>query len=775
MSMDGESHRHSRSPRGELVSRLTNTDNASSNVTNEKKTCPDDSPSDTSSNTHKENGGGAWKPSNTACRRTATRAIHSGHRHAAKDKTNTKSERCRTARTLAMRWLSVLMQKPSGDAVLQAYQGQRVEQQRHGHHAHPPPPPQQRQHQDKEFTEKGKGEESAHLAPSVADAARKGAAVLNGSTHHGSNASQGRPLPSPSTFEPVPEEEDSIPRILCSLREIALTGASLGGFSSHEDCAASRDATSSLLDTGCDSADAGTGNIKGKNGRSSPSATERQWEEIRMHFDTVRRLVQNRDELASVLDTALGNGWCLDSEAVPNNLEPLSSVEVTLPPSQSTSSGRARPWTSLYAEEMSTQPKLQKQQEGQQNRQHQERHQQQQPDTGAGRGGSTLNHNAAPFESRLHSVTSSPSVSAAPYYFSGGSAAPVFEAPAKSSPAASPYFPSTPLLAPNNNGGSVAVEPERATTSPAATTEQKSTTPPAMSSSSSSPAVPFKLESREEMLRRRTAAAAAAHYSNTTSSTYYGSRSRTSWSCPVSPLLSFMNPAVGHSQCPFDYLLVLDFEATCEETAPPSYLHEIIEFPVVVVDVKLQRVVAEFHRFVKPKVQPQLSDFCRCLTGIRQEDIDSAAPLDDVIRQFERWYAQTIPPGSRIVFVTDGPNDLREFMYQHSVSRQGIRFPSMFYQWIDVKRLFAHFFQCQQGKIKAMLDVLHCPFEGRLHSGIDDARNIARIVIRMLQVGCSFCEIPLSRLPYAVSTSTPTMTTPSAKLPSNLDGVVPSE
>jgi hypothetical protein len=35
----------------------------------------------------------------------------------------------------------------------------------------------------------------------------------------------------------------------------------------------------------------------------------------------------------------------------------------------------------------------------------------------------------------------------------------------------------------------------------------------------------------------------------------------------------------------FDYLVVVDFEATCEEKNTVDYPHEIIEFPAVLIDV----------------------------------------------------------------------------------------------------------------------------------------------------------------------------------------------
>ena len=41
-----------------------------------------------------------------------------------------------------------------------------------------------------------------------------------------------------------------------------------------------------------------------------------------------------------------------------------------------------------------------------------------------------------------------------------------------------------------------------------------------------------------------------------------------------------------------DYLCVLDFEATCEEPNPPDYVHEIIEFPVILLNLKTLKVVS---------------------------------------------------------------------------------------------------------------------------------------------------------------------------------------
>lgn len=46
-----------------------------------------------------------------------------------------------------------------------------------------------------------------------------------------------------------------------------------------------------------------------------------------------------------------------------------------------------------------------------------------------------------------------------------------------------------------------------------------------------------------------------------------------------------------HTTQNYDYLCVIDFEATCEQPNPADYLHEIIEFPIVLVNTKDRHVV----------------------------------------------------------------------------------------------------------------------------------------------------------------------------------------
>jgi 3'-5' exoribonuclease 1 len=49
----------------------------------------------------------------------------------------------------------------------------------------------------------------------------------------------------------------------------------------------------------------------------------------------------------------------------------------------------------------------------------------------------------------------------------------------------------------------------------------------------------------------------------------------------------------------FEYIAVVDFEATCDERQGNNYKHEIIEFPIVLINVQEQTIVNDFNQLVE--------------------------------------------------------------------------------------------------------------------------------------------------------------------------------
>lgn len=87
----------------------------------------------------------------------------------------------------------------------------------------------------------------------------------------------------------------------------------------------------------------------------------------------------------------------------------------------------------------------------------------------------------------------------------------------------------------------------------------------------------------------------------------------------------------------FDYLLILDFEAQCEDEQKLE-IQEIIEFPVVPIHIKEKQPVENvFHHYVKPEKMPLLTEFCKNLTGIKQEWVDGGVGLEKTIEKLDTF------------------------------------------------------------------------------------------------------------------------------------------
>ena len=64
-----------------------------------------------------------------------------------------------------------------------------------------------------------------------------------------------------------------------------------------------------------------------------------------------------------------------------------------------------------------------------------------------------------------------------------------------------------------------------------------------------------------------------------------------------------------------------------------------------------------------------------------------------------------------------------------------IHFPRWARKWVNIRKAYCNFYQFRRAKLATMLENLGMCFEGHQHSGIDDARNISRVVCRMLEDG----------------------------------------
>ena len=168
-------------------------------------------------------------------------------------------------------------------------------------------------------------------------------------------------------------------------------------------------------------------------------------------------------------------------------------------------------------------------------------------------------------------------------------------------------------------------------------------------------------------------------------------------------------------------LIVVDLEATCWDTPRPGSQMEIIEIGAVRLDAALT-IVDEFDSFVRPVIEPKLSQFCTALTTIKQADVGGADMFPAVFARFLEWIG-----AGPYRLCSWGFFDVGQFRLD--CTRFGLVFPEQFESdHLNIKQVFADWKGVRRCGMTAALDLLGLPLAGTHHRGIDDARNIARIV-----------------------------------------------
>ena len=184
---------------------------------------------------------------------------------------------------------------------------------------------------------------------------------------------------------------------------------------------------------------------------------------------------------------------------------------------------------------------------------------------------------------------------------------------------------------------------------------------------------------------------------------------------------------------------------------------EIIEFPIVVVDVKRREIKTTFQTYVKPTIDPQLTEFCTELTGITQEQVDQGVTIQDAMRQVHMFLGKAGLFSSEFIFMSCGDFDGNHLLKE--AKEKEFFVPNYFKRWINIKKAFPiHKFDASKQPydftnmntihrckptvrgMPQMLSQCGLELEGRHHSGIDDAKNLARVAINLMEDGYQFTQ-----------------------------------
>lgn len=193
--------------------------------------------------------------------------------------------------------------------------------------------------------------------------------------------------------------------------------------------------------------------------------------------------------------------------------------------------------------------------------------------------------------------------------------------------------------------------------------------------------------------------------------------------------------AIQNLIAPYRYLYCVDLEATCDEVgvheSPRSLVvvpdqMETIEIGLVVIDLESLEIVDEFQRFVRPQINPTLTDFCKQLTSIQQSDVDGALTYQEVGEELRTFAARYLDAA----WASWGDYDARQLERDAGYAAC----PSLLdgLPHFNARKWHAGLYNNRPKSLKQTLESLGLVWMGTYHRGIDDARNVASIVKEML-------------------------------------------
>jgi inhibitor of KinA sporulation pathway (predicted exonuclease) len=171
-----------------------------------------------------------------------------------------------------------------------------------------------------------------------------------------------------------------------------------------------------------------------------------------------------------------------------------------------------------------------------------------------------------------------------------------------------------------------------------------------------------------------------------------------------------------------DKIIIIDLEATCWQSAvPQGQENEIIEIGLAVLDSETGEITKNQGILIKPQ-RSSVSPFCTELTTITKELLDkNGISFEEAIDKLVDEYSPDL-----YTWASYGQYDLT--MLKKQCKSFGIQYP-MGEQHINVKEAFAGKFGLQKPTgMNGALHLLNIPLEGTHHRGIDDAKNIAKIM-----------------------------------------------
>ena len=177
--------------------------------------------------------------------------------------------------------------------------------------------------------------------------------------------------------------------------------------------------------------------------------------------------------------------------------------------------------------------------------------------------------------------------------------------------------------------------------------------------------------------------------------------------------------------------LVIDFEFTCfdlETVVSEEYFPEVIEMGAVLFNPKTSCCEKTMRTFVKPVKNVCLSQYCKNLTTIKQNQVNSGMELRDMLNLLTSLY------DNNTYFCSWG--DLDWYGLKKQCTEENVSFPFFFGKYIDLSNQYKMFYNLDKPpSLYYALRRWDLEFTGTPHRALYDAINTVKIVQNMISEG----------------------------------------
>lgn len=191
------------------------------------------------------------------------------------------------------------------------------------------------------------------------------------------------------------------------------------------------------------------------------------------------------------------------------------------------------------------------------------------------------------------------------------------------------------------------------------------------------------------------------------------------------------------------YYLVIDLEMCMVKGSAKKKMkgekQEIIQIGAVMLDHK-HRIIDEFSSFVKPEYG-KVDEFIENLTGITQDDVEQAPILRSALMKFADWIGER-----QATVLSWSDSDYHQLQNEMRVKKiKHHKIQDLLDGWVDFQRSFDQMLGLKnQYALEDAMNISRLQAMGRMHDGLCDAYNTARLFIKVhRQSAFSFELVPI--------------------------------